>query len=110
MKNDAVVAIKNQGTDTSALNKLPVQIEGVLIEIGDLRSKTIRSTLIFKNIMVEDQSTWEETAQILANFITKKLNINFTYNEVDMCTSRAHQDSVKKCDATDTRKLPRPIF
>lgn len=57
MKNDAVVAIKNQGTDTSALNKLPVQIEGVLIEIGDLRSKTIRSTLIFKNIMVEDQST-----------------------------------------------------
>lgn len=81
-----------------------------MTEVGDLCNRSVRSTLIFKNTKEENKSTWEETAQTLTSFITEKVEINLSYDEVDMFNRTAHRDSVKKSDATDTRSSPRPIF
>ena len=44
----------------------------------------MRSTVIFKNIHEENESTWEDTARVLGQFISEELDINYTYKEIDM--------------------------
>ena len=60
------------------------KIKTVLIELEDLRNRSMRSTVIFKNIHEENESTWEDTARVLGQFISEELDINYTYKEIDM--------------------------
>ena len=53
----------------------------------------MRSTLIFKNIKVDNESTWEDSARALRKFISTELDMNYTDDKIDMFISRVHRDS-----------------
>ena len=89
------------------INKLEVQLKSFSIELEDLRNRSMRSTLIFKNIKEEGETTWEETAQVLRDFIVENLNLPYTSEEIDNQISRAHRS---KRDDNNDRNGPRPIF
>ena len=57
------------------ITKVEAQLKAALIELEDLRNRSMRSTLVFKNIREEQNETWEDTCQILSNFITTKLDL-----------------------------------
>ena len=52
------------------ITKLQAQMKATLIELEDLRNRTMRSTLIFKNIPGIQNESWKDTSRLLANFIT----------------------------------------
>ena len=43
------------------ISKIAAQIKEILTELEDLRNRSIRSTLIFKNIHEVNEITWEDT-------------------------------------------------
>ena len=51
----------------------------------------MRSTLIFKNIAEESESSWEDTAGVLKNFITENIGTSVSPEQKDMQISRAHR-------------------
>ena len=53
----------------------------------------MRSTLIFKNIHEENKLTWKDTARVPGHFISKVLDMNYSYEKLDMFISRAHRDN-----------------
>ena len=55
------------------ITKLQAQMKVTLIELEDLRNRTMRSTLIFKNIPGIQTKSWEDTSWLLADFI----NVNW---------------------------------
>ena len=58
------------------ITKVEAQLKAAaLIELEDLRNRSMRSTLVYKNIREEKNETWEDTCQILSNFITTKLDL-----------------------------------
>ena len=72
------------------IRKIEGQLKAALIELEDLRNRSMRSTLIFKNIKEERKETWEDTARILTNFIVEDLKLSYRYDEIDNQISRAH--------------------
>ena len=71
------------------IKKLEPQLRGALMELEDLRNRSMRSTLIFKNVKEENNERWDDTARILCNYIVDQLDLNYTY-EIDSHISRAH--------------------
>ena len=55
------------------ITKLQAQMKVTLIELEDLRNRSMRSTLIFKNIPGIQNKLWEDTSWLLADFI----NVNW---------------------------------
>ena len=47
------------------IKKLEAQVKGTLIELADLRNRSMHSTLVFKNIREEQYETWEDTYKTL---------------------------------------------
>ena len=88
--------------------KIEAQVKGVFIKLEDLRNRSMRSTLIFKNIREENESTWDESARVLGKFISTELDMNYTDEEIDMFISRAHRDS--QGSAKSHHKGPKPLF
>ena len=43
---------------------IKTQIKGVLIELEDFRTTSMRSTLTFKNIKEENGSAWKDSARV----------------------------------------------
>ena len=54
---------KYMAKDLLILN-IETQIKGVLIELEDFRTRSMRSTLTFKNIKEENGSAWEDSARV----------------------------------------------
>ena len=46
------------------ISNIATQIKGVLIELEDFRTRSMRSTLTFKNIKEENGSAWEDSARV----------------------------------------------
>lgn len=46
------------------ISNIATQIKGVLIELEDFRTRSMRSTLTFKNIKEENRSAWEDSARV----------------------------------------------
>ena len=80
----AEAVVKKQTQEKFRIPKIEAQRKRVLIELEDLRNRSMRSTVIFKNIHEENESTWEDTARVLGQFISEELDINYTYKEIDM--------------------------
>ena len=55
------------------IKKVEAQLKAVMVELEDLRNRSMRSTLVFKNIREEGNEKWEDTCHILSTFITTKL-------------------------------------
>ena len=85
--------VKKYMSKGSLIPKIKAQIKGVFIELEDLRNRSMRSTLIFKNIKEEIESTWEDSARVLGKLISTELDINYTDEEINMFISRVHRDS-----------------
>ena len=68
----------------------------------------MRSTLIFKNIKEENESTWEDSARVSGKFISTELDMNYTDEEIDMFISRAHRDN--QGSAKSHHKEQKPLF
>ena len=82
-----------------------------MIELEDLRNRCMRSTLIFKNIDQKRNQTWEDTLEILADFLTSKVNLPYTYEEIDMQISRAHWGTARDITQNNSKVCgPKPIF
>ena len=80
----AEAVVKKYTQEKFRIPKIEAQRKRVLIELEDLRNRSMRSTVIFKNIHEENESTWEDTARVLGQFISEELDINYTYKEIDM--------------------------
>ena len=52
--------------------------------LEDLRNQSMRSTMIFKNILKENELTWEDTAKVLGHFISDELDMNYTHEEISV--------------------------
>ena len=80
------------------IKKLETQLRGALMELENLRNRSMRSTLIFKNVKEENNERWDDTARILCNYIVDQLDLNYTYDEIDSHIIRAHRggDVMKK--------------
>ena len=71
----------------------------------------MRSTLSHKNISQKPNETWEDNLKILAEFLTSEVNLPYTYDEIDMQISRAHQGSERDVTQNNNRvRGPKPIF
>ena len=92
----------------SLISKIKAQIKGVFTELEDLRNQSMRSTLIFKTIKEENESTWEDSARVLGKFISTDLDMNYTDEKINMFISRVHRDS--QGSPKSHPKGPRPLF
>ena len=82
-----------------------------MIELDDIRNCSMRSTLIFKNIDQKPNETWEDTSEILADFLTSEVNLLHTYEEIDMQISRAHQGTERDITQNNSKvRGPKPLF
>ena len=84
------------------IRKIEGQLKAALIELEDLRNRSMRSTLIFKDIKEERKETWEDTARILTNFIVEDLKLSYRYDEIDNQISRAHRGSSEDSNDNQT--------
>ena len=73
------------------ITKLQAQMKVTLIELEDLRNRTMRSTLIFKNIPGIQNESWEDTSWLLADFIN--LDLPYSFEEIDFQIIRAHRST-----------------
>ena len=74
---DAVKQVKNE----LQITKLEGQKKNVLIELQDIRKRTIRDNLIFKGVDESANEKWENTTQVLVDFIHGNLNLGYSFNE-----------------------------
>ena len=58
------------------IKKLETQLRGDLMELEDLRNRSMRWTLIFKNVKEENNERWNDTARILCIYIVDQLDLN----------------------------------
>ena len=91
------------------ITKLQAQMKVTLIELEDLRNRTMRSTLIFKNIPGIQNESWEDTSWLLADFIN--LDLPYSFEEIDFQIIRAHRSTEQdKGQPNKNQRSPKPIF
>ena len=78
--DDLSKRVTTQVKEDLHINKIETQLRGVLLELEDLRNRSMRSNLIFKGIPEESKETWDDTSQLLAGFITKNLNLPYSFD------------------------------
>ena len=70
---DKVKQVKND----LKITKLEGQMKSVLIELQHIRNHTMRDNLVFKGIDESVKEKWEDTPQVLADFIQGNLNLAY---------------------------------
>ena len=82
---------QNKNDEVDRINKLETQLQDKNDEIEDLRNRSLRNTLIFKNLPEENNETWEDTCRVLTKFIHSKLDLPYDKEFIDGQISRAHR-------------------
>ena len=90
------------------INKTEAQLRRVLLELEDLRNRSMRSNLIFKRIPEESKNIWADTSQLLAGFIAENLNLPYSFDQMDMQISRAHRTNDTDSSRWNNKSQPRP--
>ena len=88
--------------------KIESQIKRVLIKLEELRNGQWDQHWSLKNIHEEKKLTWEGSARVLGQFACKKLNMNSTYEEIDIFISRVHK--CRKYLSKNYHKGSKPLF
>ena len=70
--------IKEELKEKFSFKELETQLKEAMIELEDLRNRSMRSTLIFKTIDQKPRETWEDASKILAEFLTPEVNLPYT--------------------------------
>ena len=111
MKEEIIKDQKEIHSQTAdQIKRVEAQLKGAIIELKDLRNRSMRSTLVFKNIREEWNETWEDICHILSNFITTKLDLSYTKEFIDSMISRAHRGIEKEEGNNDRQQGNKPIF
>ena len=111
MKEEIIKDQKEIHSQTAdQIKRVEAQLKGAMIELKDLRNRSMRSTLVFKNIREEWNETWEDICHILSNFITTKLDLSYTKEFIDSMISRAHRGIEKEEGNNDRQQGNKPIF
>ena len=92
------------------IKRVEAQLKAAMIELEDLRNRSMRSTLVFKNIRERRNETWGDNCHILSNFITTKLDLSYTKEFIDSMISRAHRGIEKEEGNNDRQQGNKPIF
>ena len=74
-----------------------------------LKTRSMRSSLIFKRIPEESKKTWGNTSQLIAGFITENLNLPYSFDQMDIQISRAHRTNDTDSSRRKNKSEPRPI-
>ena len=85
-------------------------MKSVLIELQNIRNRSMRDNLIFKGVDESANEKWENTTQVLADFVNDNLNLGYLFNEIDGQISKAHRDSDNNNGKKNNWKCPRPII
>ena len=56
----------------------------------DLRNRSMRNTLIFKNLPEENNEAWEDTFRVLTKFIHSKLDLPHDKESNDTSKGKKH--------------------
>ena len=110
MKSDLSDRITTQVKDDLHISKIETQLRGVLLELEDLRNRSMRSNLIFKGVPEESKETWDDTSQLIAGFITENLNLPYSLDQIDIQISRAHRTNDDGSGRRNNKSEPRPII
>ena len=107
------LTLKNE-IDKLNNKKLEAQVKGTLIELEDLRNRSMHSTIVFKNIREEHYETWKDTCKTLSHFILSELNMPYSYDDIDLLISWTHREAENQEDLKEhqikNHNSPRPIF
>ena len=105
---DLVLKIK----DSLNISKLESQMKAVLIELEDLRNRSMRENLIIKGIEEDPNEKWEDTVGKLTEFIHDNLNLCYLQSEIDAQISRCYRaNNENSSHKTKKRKEgPRPVI
>ena len=103
---DIVKQVKND----LQITKLEDQMKSFVIELQDIRDHTMRDNLISKGIDESANENWEDTIEVLPDFIHSNLNLGYSYNEIDSQISRVHRASDNNNGKKNNRKGPKPII
>ena len=105
---------QNKNNEVDRINKLETQLQDENDEIEDLRNRSLRNTLIFKNLPEENNETWEDTCRVLTKFIHSKFDLPYDKEFIDGQISRAHRgeaDNFRNEEESENQwKGPKPIF
>ena len=105
---------QNKNNEVDQINKLETQLQHKNDEIVDLRNRSMRNTLIFKNLPKENNETWEDTCRVLTKFIHSKLDLPYDKEFIDGQISRAHRGGAENFRNEEEKenqwKGPKPIF
>ena len=85
-------------------------MKSVLIELQNIRNRSMRENLIFKGVDESANEKWENTTQVLADFVNDNLNLGYPFNEIDGQISRAQRASDNNNGKKNNWKCPRPII
>ena len=105
---------QNKNDELDRINKLETQLQDKKDEIGDLRNRSMRNTLIFKNLLEDNNKTWEDTSRVLTKSIHSKLDLAYDKEFIDRQISRAHRGGAEHFRNEEENenqwKGPKPIF
>ena len=98
--------------DSLNINKLESQMKAVLIELEDLRNRSVRENLIIKGIEEDPNEKWDNNVGKLTEFIHDNLNLGYSQSEIDAQISRCHRaNNENSSNKTKKRKEgPRPVI
>ena len=82
---------QKKSDEEDRINKLETQVQEKNDEIEDLRNRSMRNTLIFKNLPEENNEAWEDTCRVLAKFIHSKLDLPYEKEFIDGQIIKAHR-------------------
>ena len=105
---------QNKNDEVDRINKLETQLQDKNDEIENLKNRSLRNTLIFKNLPEENNETWEDTCTVLTKFIHSKLDLPYDKEFIDGQISRAHRGGAdnfrNEGESENQWKGPKPIF
>ena len=86
LPSELKLTLKNE-IDKLNNKKLEALVKGTLIELEDLRNRSMHSTIVFKNIREEHYETWKDTCKTLSHFLLSELNMPYSYDDIDLLIS-----------------------
>ena len=86
------------------IKKSEAQVKDTLIELEDLRNRSMHSTLVFKNIREEYHETSEDTCKTLSHFMVLELNMPYSYDDIDLLISQAHRGAENQEDLEEYQR------
>ena len=78
-----------------------IMIHQLNTEVEDLKNRSLRKTLVFRNVKKQSEKTWDDKNFLLANEISKNMQY-FSKEEIINNIERAHRDTTARRNPSAT--------